>query len=305
MKKIELIKKSLKSKTLIYDIFSYFLITIGYADKYLAGQLSMYKTYKWLDKRYRKHICKNYDLEKSSEYKNYVWICWFQGLENAPEVVKNCISSIKYWLKDWKIVILTEENIKDYVNIPSYIIEKRKKGIITDAHYSDILRLELLIKYGGLWLDATTYITGELPEYVTKSDFFVYRNGWFDMEMINMGSWFIYSKSSNNEMLLATRDLIYKYWKKTNYIKNYFLMHMFFRMVSDIYYDKWSNVPVVNHIDSHLLMNELNKKYEYSRCEDIKKITSIHKLTHKNVKNEKNNTSFYLDEIYRKKELNA
>ena len=123
----------------------------------------------------------------------------------------------------------------------------------------------MLIKYGGLWLDATTYLTGVLPDYIKKNDFFVYRNGWMDMEMINMGSWFIYSKRTNNLLLLETRRLLYKYWKKYNYIKNYFLMHMFFRMVTDKNQETWKKVPVINQIDSHLLMQELNNEYDNKR----------------------------------------
>ena len=87
--------------------------------------------------------------------------------------------------------------------------------------------------HGGLWIDSTTYMTGTIPAYIDDSNFFVYRNGWMDMEMINMGSWLIFSKYTNNIILLETQSLLYAYWKKYNYIKNYFLMHIFFRMVTD------------------------------------------------------------------------
>ena len=50
-------------------------------------------------------------------------------------------------------------------------------------------------------MDATTYLTGPLPQYITRNDFFVYRNGWMDMEMINMGSWLMYAKTTNNSLL--------------------------------------------------------------------------------------------------------
>lgn len=63
--------------------------------------------------------------------------------------------------------------------------------MISNTHLSDLLRLELLIRYGGLWIDSTTYMTGTIPAYIDDSNFFVYRNGWMDMEMINMGSWLI------------------------------------------------------------------------------------------------------------------
>ena len=56
----ELILKSIKSKTLLTDIFGYGLIVTKFADKYLAGQVTMYKSYSWLKKKI---------LERSSRQK--------------------------------------------------------------------------------------------------------------------------------------------------------------------------------------------------------------------------------------------
>ena len=102
-----------------------------------------------------------------------------------------------------------------------------------------------------------------------------------DMEMINMGSWLIYSEYTNNRLLCETQKLLYDYWKKYDYIKNYFLLHMFFRMVTDANPALWEKVPLINHIDSHLLMQDLPKAYNEDRCRQIMKLTSVHKLTYK------------------------
>lgn len=286
------------SHTLMTDVFGYGLAATGFADKYLAGQVTMYKSYHWLRKRFQAElgVTKQPTIEKSK--KDYVWVCWLQGIENAPEIVKNCYDSVKYWLKDKEIVVVTGENYIQYVSLPDYIIDKWKKGIITNTHFSDLLRLELIIRYGGLWLDATTYLTGMIPDYVEQNDFFVYRNGWMDMELINMGSWFIYSRYTNNILLIETRKLIYKYWAKYNYLKNYFLLHMFFRMATDEYPVLWDRIPMMNQIDQHLLMNELSKIYHKKRCEDIFNLTPVHKLTYKIVADKNDITAEYLGILY-------
>ena len=49
-------------------------------------------------------------------------------------------------MPDKNIVILTNENINDYVQLPDYIVEKYDKGIIPKAHFSDAIRNELLCK---------------------------------------------------------------------------------------------------------------------------------------------------------------
>lgn len=294
-----LIKKSLGQKTLFSDLFGYGLIATGFANKYLAGNVTMYKSYNWLYKKFKNDVGKAKIEKQKNAEKDYVWICWLQGIENAPEIVQNCYASVKYWLGDKEIVVITSENMAEYVSFPDFIIEKYKKGIISNAHLSDLLRLELLIRYGGLWLDATTYLTGKLPSYVENNDFFVYRNGQFDMEMINMGNWLIYSKKTNNKLLVETRVLLYKYWQKYNFTKNYFIFHMFFRMATDYYTEEWNSVPYINQIDQHLLMQELEKDIDYARVEEIRNISSVHKLTYKiDIEDKPKATARKLNDIY-------
>ena len=280
MKIKQLIKKSISQKTLFTDVFGYSLTKTGFADKYLAGQLTMYKSYSWLKKRFENDL-KQIEVEFPKEQncdvaEKQVWICWLQGMENAPQIVRDCYASVCCWMKGWKITVITADNMNEYVQFPDYIVRKWKEGIISNTHLSDLLRLELLIHYGGLWIDSTTYMTGAIPSYIADSNFFVYRNGW-----MNMGSWLMFSKYTNNKMLLETQSLLYAYWKKYNYIKNYFLMHIFFRMVSDMNSELWEQVPAINHMDSHLLMQELPKHYDENRCQQIMQLTPIHKLTYK------------------------
>ena len=59
---------------------------------------------------------------------------------------------------DHRVIILTEDNYKQYVNIPEWLEEKKNKGVISRTHFSDVLRLTLLSHYGGLWLDSTFFV---------------------------------------------------------------------------------------------------------------------------------------------------
>ena len=56
-----------------------------------------------------------------------VWICWLQGMENAPQIVRDCYASVCYWMKDWKITVITADNMNEYVQFPDYIVENGKK----------------------------------------------------------------------------------------------------------------------------------------------------------------------------------
>ena len=55
---------------------------------------------------------------------------------------------------------------------------------------------------------------------------------------------------------------------------------------------------MISQIDAHLLERELNKKYNDHRLNEIKKLTSIHKLTYKNLEEKKDSFLCYLNMIY-------
>ena len=44
----------------------------------------------------------------------YVWVFWWQGEDQMPELVKKCYQSLKRQLYDKKIVLITKDNINDY-----------------------------------------------------------------------------------------------------------------------------------------------------------------------------------------------
>jgi hypothetical protein len=103
--------------------------------------------------------------------KTIFW-CWLQGIEKAPKLYISNLNSLIMNCKDFNIIIINETNMLNYIKFPAYIIEKYKKKYMTPTHFSDLLRLELLIKYGGTWIDASVLITKCTKEYFTKDLFF-------------------------------------------------------------------------------------------------------------------------------------
>ena len=57
------------------------------------------------------------------------------------------------------------------------IEEKFEKGKIGMAHFSDLLRISLLAKWGGMWIDSTALCTDE--------DFFRYASKQHLVRMVN------------------------------------------------------------------------------------------------------------------------
>lgn len=225
-----------------------------------------------------------YPMKKS----NKVWVCWMQGMELAPDLVQRCYRSLKENLKDKEVVLLTEDNLDQYVKIPDFILDKLHKGIITRTHFSDILRVELLIQNGGTWIDATVFCSGgDIPKYMMEDEFFIFQKlkPGSDGSTINMSSWFM-TAWSNQKFLLATRELLYAYWRKNNRLIDYFLLHLFMMLVKDYYSDEWKHIfPYPNSLP-HVLLLRMFEPYNEDLWNNLKTICPFHKLSYKRSKEE-------------------
>ncbi|HDR2892649.1 TPA: capsular polysaccharide synthesis protein [Enterobacter asburiae] len=160
-----------------------------------------------------------------------IWICWFQGLESAPELVKRCIDSVYKHSNSYKVVIITEDNFSDYVLLPFNIVEKYNLGLIGKAHFSDLLRCCLLYKYGGVWLDSTMFLIHDLPSCFLSNSFCSLR---FTSEecsgVISKGFWTTYTLASekNGYLIGNVMNTLLKYWEKYDSIIDYFLLDYIF-----------------------------------------------------------------------------
>ena len=255
------------------------------------------RCYRKLKRKYRKILINDEPIindEKIIEKSNKIWICWFQGIENAPELVKACYNSVLKNYKDKEIIVLTEENYKKYVDMPEHIIKKWEKGYITFAHFSDILRIELLSKYGGLWLDSTIFTTKRSELVFNENiELFVFKQVDLDRKnslAVVASNWLIYANKNNN-IINLTKKLLYYYWKDYNYAINYNIFHIFFKLATEVYKDEWKNVPTFNNISPHILQFELCEEFNDKRFEQIKNMSDFHKLNWR-IKSESKN-SFY------------
>lgn len=254
------------------------------------------KTKQKLEKKYKwklNEFDENY-VDREHTTSNKIWICWFQGMENAPELVQKCYNSVVNNNPNSEVIVITSENMSQYVTFPDYIIDKWKKGIITHTHMTDLMRLELLINYGGLWLDATVLCTGKAPDYFYNSELFFYqclkpgRDGHGNF----ISSWLINAKT-NNKILMATRELCYEYWKENNSMWDYFLFHDFMSIVLEKYSIDLGKIIPRDNATPHILLLRLFDFYDEKMWNAIKEQTQFHKLTYKFSENDKEKKGTY------------
>lgn len=221
--------------------------------------------------------------ELPHEHSNRVWVCWLQGMEEAPEIVKKCYQSLLDNLDDREIVLLTNKNYKDWVTFPKHIQEKISNGTITRTHMTDFLRLELLEHYGGTWIDATVFCSGKnIPSFIWESDLFIYQimKPGLDGHAQRVSSWFI-TACTNNQIIILVKEMLYEYWKKNKDMVDYFLIHDFFELALETYPEEWRRVIPVSSSIPHILLLRFCEEYEEGLWKVIKEMTPFHKLSWK------------------------
>lgn len=125
---------------------------------------------------YKETLIPEFSCQDDFEGKHPVWWCWWQGLDNMPEVVSLCLESLKRNLpENTALRIITFDNLFDYVTMSPSIIDKFNNGSITEETLSDVLCNELLYRYGGMWIDATYYVNAPVHEELFERDYFTLR----------------------------------------------------------------------------------------------------------------------------------
>jgi hypothetical protein len=94
-----------------------------------------------------------------------IWSFW-DG--EQPPIVKACIDSWKRMAPDYEIRLLDKESTKD--------IQQFKISEISPQRYAEFVRLDRLSKYGGVWIDASVYLTKPLDWIQDGSDFVGYKS---------------------------------------------------------------------------------------------------------------------------------
>ncbi|MBE2169945.1 MULTISPECIES: capsular polysaccharide synthesis protein [unclassified Cobetia] len=143
-----------------------------------------------------------------------IWICWLQGEDQAPPIVKNCIDSWRKNNPEWNVIVITKDNFDYYLEgiIPNKVMHN------ISGHYaalSDLIRVALLHNHGGVWADATTFCIKPLNTWLyeaSPNNFFCFNNVHKDKTAC---SWFIYS-DKYNPIISNWLYVSISYWESFN-----------------------------------------------------------------------------------------
>ena len=156
-----------------------------------------------------------------------VFSLWLQGEAQAPPLVKACLASIRR-NAGAEVVVLDERSLADWIDLPDFVLRKWKEGKMKPAHFADICRLELLYRYGGIWMDGTDYLDAPLPAWLCEADFFVYLGG-DRLRGAYCGIQNCFIRAVKGSYLLKVwREAVLAYWEKEDSAVDYFVHQMLF-----------------------------------------------------------------------------
>lgn len=212
-----------------------------------------------------------------SDGKIKVFTYW-DNPDSMPPVVQICRRSMQQYVgNEMQLIVLDKTNYQKWIDFDfSNLLPN-----ISQAHFSDLLRLKLLEKWGGFWLDATCLLTKDL--YHATTQIREQEQFLFAYVVSRTGSWFIWSKPDSYvlNMVSAAIDL---WWKKEKRLTNYFMLHdiveMFYYVDSE-YRRQWDAMLKKHPKEALALLRSYEKTDSLEGFAKILSGSFVHKLTYK------------------------
>jgi len=228
-----------------------------------------------LDWRLTRRISNPKTPGQMAEFPKFVWTYWDQGKDCAPAIVDKCISSQRLHFGD-RHILLSDRSLAEYIDIPNYIVEKRH--LMTTTHFSDIIRLLILKKYGGTWVDATVFISSSPSD--PESGFFAFSR---PHDPYFLSSWFLQARA-NSYIVSKWLSVLLDYWKSHDALIDYYLLHHLFEvevLVDKKFSREWSKVSFKSHVEPHAFQSLLGRQYIPGMLNKVIFESDVHKLTYK------------------------
>ena len=201
-----------------------------------------------------------------------VWICWFQGEESMPALVRCCYKNLKNKIpSNSEIVLITKENYLDYMDIPLGIINKVECGVFSFTNFSDLIRCKLLATYGGMWIDSTVYVGYPIQKELLDADFYSQKTDtlFFKKRFVTESRWASWLMVCNTKVGLfqLVGTILEEYMINSNAMIDYYLIDY----IIELMYETIPSIRQcidevdVNNVDAFELVNILNEPYDDKR----------------------------------------
>lgn len=259
------------------DEFSGYLHDIldGDTDKFLQKvRTSIFLT------DYKDEIDTEYEVsraESSPARSELVFTYWAQGVDAAPPVVR---ASINSWKREIgaQLVVLTESELDYWIRFDTSMHDRLPAR---SARFSDVLRTELLAKYGGTWVDATTFPTESYKAFSQTTEgtnIFAPR-----YQGAAISSWYL-KASSDGALIHRLNAALRVYWRHHKKAIGYFMFHFMFECIALGDFGakrEWSNSVNISSRDCHRVHAIMAKDVRQDEFERRLNAAPVQKMTYK------------------------
>lgn len=228
----------------------------------------------------------------AAEREEFVFQYWGDGFDKAPDLIKACLMSVKENVGDGRYIFLNDETLENWIDIPKRILELKNSREMTLANYADFIRVALLRKYGGVWIDASCLITN--PQFINcvlLKDFFIFENSSslfrdssLEMGNIHFSSWFIRARSESATFRFIENEMT-AFLLNNGFYPHYYYLHILItaaRNSNDRCRFEMSNLnsEINYNLDPHLLQFCLQHNFDKELFDSILSKSGVHKLAH-------------------------
>ena len=232
-------------------------------------------------------------VENNNEFPKIIWTMWQQGEAQMPETVKATVKTIKEFAErsGCEFHLLTDKNLEHFVNIPKDITEKYKKKELSAAHYSDIIRFSILYQYGGIWMDATLFVSRYATVEMFEGEFFSLNHPPLNTNKMERTicdykwSGFFLAGQKGKKHFKHIRDLYIYYVRKYPIFIHYLMMDYFILSeyeCNDEFSILVDRLPVLESAEKlWFLRDHANDIFDDTEWNDVLKTTPIMKTTYK------------------------
>jgi hypothetical protein len=206
-----------------------------------------------------------------------IFVYWGQGFDQAPPLVRACVEALEE--ANPNVHRLTDANIGYYVDVPDDLLVALGGN---KTHLSDLLRLLLLEKFGGVWVDGTCWVSEPLRPHIEQA----LKQGSvfaFNYHGPYISSWLLAARRGSYAVHLW-RAAMFLWWEKRGELIDYFLLHHFFEMLhhlDDRFRAEWDEGQRLSSGPPHALQTAMLQPYDPARLREITAASFVHKLRYK------------------------
>ncbi len=238
-------------------------------------------------RRHYGHILKKCKEKPTISTPNHgpIWVCWWQGEDKMPDIVRFCYESLKRNAPSGRdIILLSQNNYKEYVDIPEYILYKKDKKLMLLNHFSDILRMAILAKHGGIWFDSTVFVSEKISDDIFKLPYFSGREPFMDTHVCECKfTLFLLGAAANAPWIVYARNFLYEYWKKSrkqlDYALTDYILTLAFKEIPELKANVEEGVIFTPHINT--LQEKRNEPANPAEFKKMMEECSFYKLSYK------------------------